>query len=105
MSLLIKQYQSIKAKYPHAVLLFRVGDFYETFNEDAKIIAQHTGVTLIQSDNEESKVMAGFPFYSLDGYLKILVKAGYRVAVCEQLEDPKRAKGTVKRGVTDFFKP
>lgn len=105
MSLLIKQYQSIKAKYPDAVLLFRVGDFYETFGNDAKIVAQHTGITLTQSENEELEVLAGFPFYSLDPYVRILVKAGCRVAICEQLEDPKGAKSHAKRGVTDFFEP
>ena len=105
MSTLLDQYKSIKAKYPDAILLFRVGDFYETFGDDAKVVSYHLGLTLTQSSDEELKATAGFPFYALDNHLRKLVKAGYRVAICEQLEDPKNTKGTVKRGVTDCFKP
>lgn len=104
MSALIDQYKSIKAKYPGTLLLFRVGDFYETFGDDAKVVSRGLGITLQVSSGDEFKEMASFPFYSLDNHLKTLVKAGYRVAVCEQLEDPKTAKGIVKRGVTDYRK-
>lgn len=105
MSALIEQYNAIKQKYADAVLLFRVGDFYETFDKDAEIIATVLGVTLITPAYADSKKNAGFPFHSLDHYLQKLVKAGYRVALCEQLEDPKKAQGIVKRGVTNLLKP
>ena len=105
MSALLEQYKTIKAKYPDAILLFRIGDFYETFGEDAKLASQKLGITLTQSSNDELKEMASFPFHSLDVHLRTLVQGGYRVAVCEQLEDPKTAKRIVKRGVTDSFKP
>jgi DNA mismatch repair protein MutS len=105
MSALLDQYKAIKAKYPNAILLFRVGDFYETLGEDAKVASQTLGITLTQASSDELKEMASFPIHSLDRYLRNLVKAGYRVAICEQLEDPQTAKGIVKRGVTDCFKP
>lgn len=104
---LAKQYNSIKAKYPETVLLFRLGDFYETFNEDAVITAKVCGITLTKRNNGAAGDMplAGFPHHQLDTYLPKLVKAGYRTAVCEQLEDPKQAKGIVKRGVTEIVTP
>lgn len=104
MSTLKEQYQAIKAKYIDAILLFRVGEYYEAFGEDAKVVSQHLGVTLTESKDPDLKFHAGFPHYSLDAYLRKLVKAGNRVAICEQLEDPKKAKGIVKRGVTDLMK-
>lgn len=104
---LLKQYNGIKAKYPDTVLLFRLGDFYETFNEDAVITAKVCGITLTKRNNGANGDMplAGFPHHQLDVYLPKLVKAGYRAAVCEQLEDPKQAKGIVKRGVTEIVTP
>lgn len=101
------QHREIKARYPDAVLLFRVGDFYETFNEDAIIAARVLGITLTKRSNgaAASADLAGFPHHSLETYLHKLVKAGYRVAICDQLEDPKQAKGVVKRGVTELVTP
>lgn len=104
---LMKQHQAIKSRYPDAVLLFRVGDFYETFKEDAVIASKVLGITLTKRANgvASSIELAGFPHHSLDTYLHKLVKAGHRVAVCDQLEDPKTVKGIVKRGVTEIVTP
>ncbi|HEU4553380.1 MAG TPA: DNA mismatch repair protein MutS [Chitinophaga sp.] len=104
---LMQQHNAIKAKYPDAVLLFRVGDFYETFNEDAVIAARVLGIVLTKRANGAASYvdLAGFPHHALDTYLHKLVKAGYRVAVCDQLEDPKSVKGIVKRGVTEMVTP
>lgn len=104
---LMKQYNSIKAKYPDAVLLFRVGDFYETFGEDAKVAARILGIVLTKrgSGSESETALAGFPHHSLNTYLPKLVKAGLRVAICDQLEDPKLTKKIVKRGVTELVTP
>lgn len=104
---LMKQHREIKTKYPDAVLLFRVGDFYETFAADAIIAARVLGITLTKRANgsASSIELAGFPHFSLETYLHKLVKAGYRVAICDQLEDPKQAKGIVKRGVTELVTP
>jgi DNA mismatch repair protein MutS len=104
---MMQQHRAIKQKYPDAVLLFRVGDFYETFGQDAVIASQVLGITLTKRNNgaAASLDLAGFPHHSLDTYLHKLVKAGYRVAICDQLEDPKLAKGVVKRGVTDMVTP
>jgi len=104
---LMKQHKDIKAKYPDAVLLFRVGDFYETFSEDAHIASRVLGITLTKRSNgaASSVDLAGFPHHSLETYLHKLVKAGYRVAICDQLEDPKLTKGIVKRGVTELVTP
>ncbi len=104
---LMQQHRAIKQKYPDAILLFRVGDFYETFGEDAIIAAQVLGITLTKRNNgaASSSELAGFPHHALDTYLHKLVKAGYRVAICDQLEDPKTAKGIVKRGVTEMITP
>lgn len=103
---LMSQHKAIKAKYPDAVLLFRVGDFYETFGSDAVITARVLGITLTKRNNgTDDKELAGFPYHALDTYLHKLVKAGYRVAICDQLEDPKTVKGIVKRGVTELVTP
>lgn len=103
----MKQHKDIKAKYPDAVLLFRVGDFYETFGEDAIIASRVLGITLTKRANGAAThiELAGFPYHSVDTYLHKLVKAGYRVAICDQLEDPKTVKGIVKRGVTELVTP
>ena len=104
---LMQQHNAIKQRYPDAILLFRVGDFYETFGEDAVRAAAVLGITLTKRNNGNaaSSELAGFPHHSLDTYLHKLVKAGYRVAICDQLEDPKLAKGIVKRGVTELVTP
>ncbi|MES2004467.1 MAG: DNA mismatch repair protein MutS [Bacteroidota bacterium] len=104
---LMQQHRAIKQKYPDAILLFRVGDFYETFGEDAIIASKVLGITLTKRNNgaASSSELAGFPYHALDTYLHKLVKAGYRVAICDQLEDPKTVKGIVKRGVTEMVTP
>jgi DNA mismatch repair protein MutS len=104
---LMKQYNSIKAKYPDAILLFRVGDFYETFGEDAVKTSKILGIILTKRANGAAThiELAGFPHHSLDSYLPKLVRAGYRVAICDQLEDPKMVKGIVKRGITELVTP
>lgn len=103
----MQQHRAIKQKYPDAILLFRVGDFYETFGEDAILTSRILGITLTKRNNggAASSELAGFPHHALDTYLHKLVKAGYRVAICDQLEDPKQAKGIVKRGVTEMVTP
>ncbi len=103
----MKQYNSIKAKYPDAMLLFRVGDFYETFGEDAIKSSKILGITLTKRGNgsESETALAGFPHHSLNTYLPKLVKAGMRVAICDQLEDPSKTKKIVKRGVTELVTP
>ena len=103
----MRQYYKIKEKHPDALLLFRVGDFYETFNEDAVKASNILGIILTKrgaGSNSETK-LAGFPYHSLNTYLHKLVKAGERVAICEQLEDPKQTKTIVKRGVTELITP
>ncbi len=103
---LMKQYNTIKVKYPDALLLFRVGDFYETFGEDAVKAAGILQITLTHRNNGGEKTeLAGFPHHSLNTYLPKLVKAGCRVAICDQLEDPKMTKTIVKRGVTELVTP
>jgi DNA mismatch repair protein MutS len=104
---LMQQHRAIKQKYPDAILLFRVGDFYETFGQDAVVASKVLGITLTKRNNgaAASAELAGFPHHSLDSYLHKLVRAGHRVAVCDQLEDPKQAKGIVKRGVTEMVSP
>ena len=100
------QYNKIKAKHPGALLLFRVGDFYETFGEDAISVSSILGIVLTARNNGDSKIeLAGFPHHSLDTYLPKLVRAGRRVAICDQLEDAKATKGIVKRGVTELVTP
>jgi len=104
---MMQQHRAIKQKYPDAILLFRVGDFYETFGQDAVLASGILGITLTKrnSSSASSSELAGFPHHALDTYLHKLVKAGHRVAICDQLEDPKQAKGIVKRGVTDMVTP
>lgn len=104
---MMQQHRAIKQKYPDAILLFRVGDFYETFGQDAVLASHILGITLTKRNNgaAASAELAGFPHHALDTYLHKLVKAGHRVAICDQLEDPKLAKGVVKRGVTDMVTP
>lgn len=104
---LMKQYNAIKAKYPGALLLFRVGDFYETFGEDAIRAAKVLDITLTKRGNGSASEieLAGFPHHALDTYLPKLVRAGNRVAICDQLEDPRFVKGIVKRGVTELVTP
>ncbi len=104
---LMKQYYSIKDKHPDAILLFRVGDFYETFGEDAIKAAEILGITLTKRANGAANFveLAGFPHHALDTYLPKLVRAGQRVAICEQLEDPKMTKKIVKRGITELVTP
>lgn len=103
---LMKQYNSIKAKYPTAMLLFRVGDFYETFGDDAVKASKILGITLTKRSNGSSNdALAGFPHHALDTYLPKLVRSGQRVAICDQLEDPKATKSIVKRGVTELVTP
>lgn len=104
---LMKQYNNIKSKYPDALLLFRVGDFYETFGEDAIKASNILGIILTRRANGSATFieLAGFPHHSLDTYLPKLVRAGYRVAICDQLEDPKLTKKIVKRGVTELVTP
>ena len=103
----MKQYNAIKVKYPDAMLLFRVGDFYETFGEDAVKAAQILGIVLTKrgAGSETETALAGFPHHSLNTYLPKLVKSGLRVAICDQLEDPKMTKTIVKRGVTELVTP
>jgi len=102
----MQQYNSIKLKYPDAMLLFRVGDFYETFGEDAVKAARILNIVLTNRNNGgERTELAGFPHHSLNTYLPKLVKAGQRVAICDQLEDPKMTKTIVKRGVTELVTP
>jgi len=104
---LMKQYNAIKAKYPGALLLFRVGDFYETFGQDAVTASQVLDITLTKRGNGSASEieLAGFPHHALDSYLPKLVRAGHRVAICDQLEDPRFVKGIVKRGVTELVTP
>ena len=103
---LMGQYNMIKSKHPGALLLFRIGDFYETFGEDAIKTSKILGIVLTARNNGDSKIeLAGFPHHSLDTYLPKLVRAGERVAICDQLEDPKATKGIVKRGVTELVTP
>lgn len=104
---LMRQYRKIKSRYPNAILLFRMGDFYETFDEDAHIVSRVLGITLTKRSNGQAAdvPLAGFPYHALDNYLPKLVRAGYRVAICEQLEDPKYARKVVKRDVVEVVTP
>ena len=104
---MMKQFFELKAKHPDAVMLFRCGDFYETYSEDAIVASEILGITLTKRANGQAKhvEMAGFPFHALDTYLPKLVRAGKRVAICDQLEDPKLAKKLVKRGITELVTP
>ena len=107
---MMKQFYDLKAKHPEALLLFRCGDFYETYADDAVIASEILGITLTHRNNGKSGVaqstaMAGFPYHALDTYLPKLVRAGKRVAICDQLEDPKLTKTLVKRGITELVTP
>lgn len=103
----MKQYIEMKRKHPDAILLFRVGDFYETFSDDALAASEILGITLTRRANGAAAYveLAGFPHHALDTYLPKLVRAGKRVAICEQLEDPKTTKTLVKRGITELVTP
>src|SRR3990167_7768017 len=103
----MKQYNEIKARHPQALLLFRVGDFYETFGSDAVLASRVLGIVLTKrgAGSASETELAGFPHHSLDMYLPKLVRAGLRVAICDQLEDPKLTKTIVKRGVTELVTP
>jgi DNA mismatch repair protein MutS len=103
----MKQFLDIKNKYKDSILLFRMGDFYETFLEDAVITSKILGIVLTKRSNGKASSvdLAGFPYHSLDNYLPKLVKAGHRVAICEQVENPKNVKGIVKREVVEVVTP
>ena len=102
----MRQYQTYKAQYPDAILFFRIGDFYETFYEDARTVARTLGVALTSRSKGDNAVpMAGVPYHAVDGYLQRMIAAGYRVAICEQMEDPKQAKGVIDRQVTRLITP
>ena len=104
---MMKQYFELKAKHPDAIMLFRCGDFYETYSEDAVTASEILGITLTKRANGQGKTveMAGFPHHALDTYLPKLIRAGRRVAICDQLEDPKATKKLVKRGITELVTP
>ena len=106
---MMRQFYDLKAQHPDALLLFRCGDFYETYAEDASVAAEILGITLTRrnngKDNMPATEMAGFPYHALDTYLPKLVRAGKRVAICDQLEDPKLTKKLVKRGITELVTP
>ena len=105
---MMAQFHDLKKKHPDAIMLFRCGDFYETYCDDAVTAAQVLGITLTHRKNKNGTAaneMAGFPYHALDVYLPKLVRAGQRVAICEQLEDPKMVKGLVKRGVIELVTP
>lgn len=104
LSPIMKQFHDLKEQHPDAVLLFRVGDFYETYGEDAETASQILGIVLTTRNTDGTK-MAGFPHHALDTYLPKLVKAGKRIAICDQLEDPKLTKKLVKRGITEMVTP
>ena len=103
----MRQFAAVKAKYPDALVLFRMGDFYETFREDAKTAAKILNITLTKRANGKAATvpLAGFPYHALDNYLHKLIRAGLKVAICEQVEDPKLAKGIVKREVVELVTP
>ena len=105
---MMAQFRDLKKKHPDALMLFRCGDFYETYCEDAVTAAQVLGITLTHRSSKGAQAateMAGFPYHALDTYLPRLIRAGHRVAICDQLEDPKLTKKLVKRGVTELVTP
>ena len=104
---LMKQYYEVKSRYPDTILLFRLGDFYETFEQDAVTTSKTLGITLTKRNNGAAGEipLAGFPYHALDNYLPKFLKAGLKIAICDQLEDPKFAKGIVKRDVTEVVTP
>ena len=101
------QYDEIKSNYADSILLFRMGDFYETFGQDATIASEILGIVLTKRSNGKASDvnLAGFPYHSLDNYLPKLIKAGHKVAICEQIEDPRQVKGIVKRKVIEVVTP
>ena len=102
----MRQYQQYKVQYPDAMLFFRIGDFYECFYEDARTVARVLGVALTSRSKGENAVpMAGVPFHAVETYLHRMIAAGFKVAICEQMEDPKTAKGLIKREVTRLVTP
>ena len=104
----MKQYYEAKEKHKDALIFFRMGDFYESFGEDAKVIAKELEITLTSRGRDKEggdMPLAGIPYHAVDSYLPKLIKKGYKVAICEQLEDPKMAKGVVKRGVVRVITP
>jgi DNA mismatch repair protein MutS len=108
LSPMMRQFFSLKEKHPDALLLFRCGDFYETYCEDAVAASSILGITLTRRNNtkgQKGDEMAGFPHHALDTYLPKLIRAGRRVAICDQLEDPKLTQKLVKRGITEMLKP
>ena len=107
MTPMMKQFFDLKSKHPDAIMLFRCGDFYETYSEDAVAASEILGITLTKRANGQNKTieMAGFPHHALDTYLPKLIRAGRRVAICDQLEDPKTTKKLVKRGITELVTP
>src|SRR5690554_706013 len=104
---MLKQFTSIKEKHPDKIILFRIGDFYETFFEDAEKAAQILGITLTSRNKKDENAipLAGFPYHSLKNYLDKLIKSGEKVVICEQLEDPKKAVGLVKRDIVEIITP
>ena len=104
MSPMMRQYYDLKKKFPEAMLLFRCGDFYETYEDDAEKAARTLGITLTKR-NSDSTRKAGFPHHALDTYLPKLVRAGFKCAICDQLEDPELIKKVVKRGITELVTP
>ncbi|MBQ4215333.1 MAG: DNA mismatch repair protein MutS, partial [Bacteroidales bacterium] len=104
---MMRQYFQMKEKHPDAILLYRVGDFYETYSSDAVLTSQILGITLTRraAGTPNETEMAGFPFHALNTYLPKLVRAGQRVAICEQLEDPSKTKTLVKRGIIELVTP
>ena len=103
---MMRQYTEIKRQHKDALLFFRMGDFYEMFFEDAKLASKVLGITLTSRSKAEGSVpMAGVPHHSADSYIRRLIKAGYKVAICDQLQDPEEAKGIVDRGVTRIITP
>jgi DNA mismatch repair protein MutS len=108
LSPLMEQYYNVKKQYPNAILLFRVGDFFETFGEDAVVVSRDLNIVLTsrQKDDTGNKIpLAGVPYHALDTYLAKLVKSGHKVVICDQVEDPKTAKGLVKRDITRIVTP
>ncbi len=101
----MQQFKTAKEQHPDAVIFFRMGDFYETFYDDAKIMAKELDITLTKRGSKAKIPLAGIPYHALDNYLPKLVKKGYKVAICEQIEDPKKAKGVVKRAVVKVITP
>ena len=103
----MQQFWNVKEQHPDSIILFRMGDFYETFEKDAEITSDVLGIALTKRANgaASSVPLAGFPYHALDQYLYKLLKAGYRVAICEQVEDPKQSKGIVKREVVEIISP